>query len=259
MFNGIGVQEILLIGVLVLLLFGPRGVSGVMRDLGRWTGKLKRYRDDFTRELAAIEEPELTPAEIRKKERERIRRERRKAMAELPADERKNQSEEIMKRVQALDEYRNARRIMCFLSLSNEVDTLPLVCAALAEGKEVAVPYCLPAGKSLGLALITDPPGACVRPGIYNIPEPLEHLREGVDLLTVDLFIIPGVAFDYERNRLGRGAGYFDLFLAPIAGKKPVVALAFNEQIYPYTIPPEAHDVKPDLVITPLSVIGKKP
>ena len=72
MISGIGFQEIILVAVLILVFFGPKGVSGIMRDLGRFVGSLKKYRDEFTRELMAISEPVVDQEEIRRNERERI-------------------------------------------------------------------------------------------------------------------------------------------------------------------------------------------
>ena len=46
--------------------------------------------------------------------------------------------------------------------------------------------------------------------------------------------------------------------LKDIKGKKPVWALAFDEQVYPYAIPKYDHDVPVDLVISPLENMEKK-
>ncbi len=204
----------------------------------------------------AISEPELTPEEIKRNERRRIRKERLKSMAELTAQERKRQSAEILRRVKELDEYKDAKSLFCFLSLPEEADTLPLVADALATGKEVYVPFCIPETKNLGVARITDPV-ADVTPGILNIPEPRSALRTGKDPQTIDFFIISGVAFDHELTRLGHGAGYFDRFLAPLKGKRPIVAVAFDEQICPYAIPRFDHDINPDKVVTSHALLEK--
>ena len=54
MFSAIGLQEIIFTGVVVLILFGPRGASGIMRELGKFFGTLKKHRDEFSSELMSI-------------------------------------------------------------------------------------------------------------------------------------------------------------------------------------------------------------
>src|SRR5512133_2266887 len=122
--SGVGLQEILLIGVLVLLLFGPKGVSGIMRDVGRWTGRLKKYRDEFTQELMAISQPEPDHAALRQAERRRIRAQCLKAMQEMPKAQRDKETREIEAHIVAQPEYQAAQRIFCFAARPEEVDTL---------------------------------------------------------------------------------------------------------------------------------------
>ncbi|OGJ98842.1 MAG: hypothetical protein A2350_21620, partial [Candidatus Raymondbacteria bacterium RifOxyB12_full_50_8] len=86
--SGIGFQEIVLVTVLVLILFGAKGVSGIMRDLGKLFGSLKKYRDEFTRELMAITEPPHDEKKIRTTERESIRRNCLRLAKELSIEER---------------------------------------------------------------------------------------------------------------------------------------------------------------------------
>lgn len=254
--SGIGLQEILLIGVLVLLLFGPKGVSGIMRDLGRWVGKMKRYRDEFTRELMAMSEPVFTPEEIKQNERKRIRKQIKQSLRNLDSEQREKENREIRERLFAQPQYNTAKKVFCFVSLPEEVDTHPILKRLLADGKQVIVPFCIPKTREIGLAEIRDPERD-LAPGTLNIPEPLPAGRiESIDPLSIDLFIIPGLAFDRECVRLGRGAGYFDRFLHDIKGHRPIWAVGFNCQMYPYLIPRETHDVNPDLIISPFSLIG---
>lgn len=83
--------------------------------------------------------------------------------------------------------------------------------------------------------------------GQFNILEPNEtdYLQ---DLSKIDVAIIPGVAFDKNLNRLGRGRGYYDRFLKCFNGLK--VGIGFDLQIVD-NIPTEPHDVKMDMIISP--------
>jgi 5-formyltetrahydrofolate cyclo-ligase len=258
MISGIGFQEIIFIAVLILIFFGPKGVSGIMRDLGRFVGSLKKYRDEFTRELMAISEPELDEAALQKNERKRIRKVCKTAMEELEDEEREKENKAILSKITDLKAFQKAQRIFIYLSLPSEADTFRLIENGLQSGKKVFVPFCKSETLEIGISEIKDVKDD-VEPGIYNIPEPKTPLRTGsVDPLSINLFIIPGIAFDHDLMRLGRGKGYFDRFLKNIKGKKDIWALAFDEQIYPYSIPKYDHDICADLIITPNETIKKE-
>lgn len=86
--------------------------------------------------------------------------------------------------------------------------------------------------------------------GTYGICEPCRTNCE--NLPPIDLAIIPGVAFDRTGNRLGRGKGYYDRFLATL--KAPKAALCFDFQLK-HQIPTEPFDIPVDLIITPTEVV----
>jgi len=85
----------------------------------------------------------------------------------------------------------------------------------------------------------------------YGIPEP-----SGEEATSLDLILVPGVAFDRQGNRIGMGKGYYDRFLAK---QKNVlkIGLAFSEQILA-SIPKEPYDEIVDLIITDEEVIRIK-
>lgn len=83
------------------------------------------------------------------------------------------------------------------------------------------------------------------------------HLDKGTCFIgsdiDLDVILVPGLAFDKEGHRLGRGKGYYDraLFQLKAEGKKPViVGLAMDEQIVAQ-VPYEKHDVPMDYLCTP--------
>lgn len=79
----------------------------------------------------------------------------------------------------------------------------------------------------------------------FGILEPLG--KEFNDLEKIDLMIIPGVAFDKEKNRLGRGRGFYDRLLKTVNATK--IGVCFDFQIVEQ-VPTEDFDVKMDVVIS---------
>ena len=64
----------------------------------------------------------------------------------------------------------------------------------------------------------------------------------------IDIFLVPGLAFDREGRRLGRGFGHYDRFLAQSPGLK--IGLAHHLQICNKALPEESHDIRMDVVVT---------
>ena len=147
-------------------------------------------------------------------------------------------SERIMERVTALKAYESARTVLCYHSVSGEVDTLGLIERMRSDGKTV----CLPAILSKGVmeARRMD----CLVPGPYGIPCP-----EGpvVPPEAIDLILVPGLAFDKDCQRLGLGGGYYDRYLPKCRGEK--IGLAFDCQVVE-CLPLAAHDAQLDMLAT---------
>ena len=175
----------------------------------------------------------------------------RKQVAEardgLTPEERQAKGLEIENRLFRLSEFTRSSRILFFASFRSEVNTIPMIRRALAEGKRVVLPKVK--GNNLELFEIKD----CekdVSPGAWGIPEPHEHNRVALD--AVDLLIVPGLVFDEHGNRLGYGAGFYDKLLASCT--KPTVALAFETQIVS-EVPAAKHDIRIKKIVTEKRVI----
>ncbi|NLG24656.1 MAG: 5-formyltetrahydrofolate cyclo-ligase [Clostridiales bacterium] len=155
-------------------------------------------------------------------------------------------SARISEKVLALSEYQRARRVLCYASIREEVNTTGLMREILRGGRELYLPTIAP-GRELIPVRLTDP--NAVKPGVMGIREPAGG--EAIDPAQLDLLIVPGLAFDRCGGRLGYGAGYFDRLLKRCTGL--VVALAFEFQIVD-EIPLEPHDVPVDRIITERAV-----
>ena len=122
--------------------------------------------------------------------------------------------EAVAESVLASSLWRNAGSVFLYVSVGWEPDTRILLTRALTEGKHVFVPKCLPGPERVMLAVRIRAAEELV-PGAFGIPEPI-RAAETVEAPELDLILIPCVTADREGNRLGRGAGYYDRFLAPL-------------------------------------------
>ena len=154
-----------------------------------------------------------------------------------------------MARLMALPEYQHAETVMFYVDVRSEVRTRSALEAALDSGKRIVVPYC--AGDDLGLFHLEAMDELEIR--TFGILEPCDRLRalpeKKVNATELDLILVPGVAFDRRGGRLGHGRGYYDRLLRDARLDTPLVALAFECQLFP-EIPTEEHDVFMDKVIT---------
>jgi 5-formyltetrahydrofolate cyclo-ligase len=94
--------------------------------------------------------------------------------------------------------------------------------------------------------LIHDPPQD-VRAGTFGIREPGPHCPV-ISLNQLEFSLIPGVAFDLQGRRLGRGKGYYDRLLASSTGTR--CGVGFDERIVS-EVPTETHDVSVHCILTP--------
>ncbi|NLY51688.1 MAG: 5-formyltetrahydrofolate cyclo-ligase [Firmicutes bacterium] len=180
-----------------------------------------------------------------------IRKQILAARDRLTEDERRQRSLVIRDRFFALPKVAAARRLMLFLAFGSEVDTWLFLEQALVLGKEVAAPVTLPRTKELVFYPIRSRDEA--RPGHWGIYEPR---REGEPISpgSVDVVVVPGVAFDRRGNRIGYGGGYYDRFLAGKAAGAWKVGICFDLQLLE-ELPRSEHDMPVDAVVTETKTI----
>ena len=160
----------------------------------------------------------------------------------VPMEEKLRRSETVMRGVEGLAEFRRAKVVLLYWSMADEVQTHAFVERWYKE-KTLLLPCVV--GDDLVLRQYTGP--ECMTAGEqFGIGEPTGEVWN--DLEAVELIVVPGVAFDVQRNRMGRGRGFYDRLLksTPNAVK---VGVAYDFQLLD-SIPTEPHDVKMDRVIS---------
>ena len=165
----------------------------------------------------------------------------RELKRQLLLEEKLRRSDTIMAQVEQQEVFRNAKVVLLYWSMADEVQTHAFVDRWYRD-KVLLLP-CVQ-GDDLVLRRYTG--SECLVTGEqFGIGEPTGP--EWTDLETVDLIVVPGVAFDSHGNRMGRGRGFYDRMLksTPNAVK---IGVAYGFQMLD-TIPVEPHDVPMDSVI----------
>ena len=187
------------------------------------------------------------PSSVTKKEIRQKMLAKRRALSASEIDEK---SRALRDQIVSLPAYQKAKRIMAYLSMKGEADLDPLIRQALADGKEIYIPVCLPekqmeAGRLLSMDHFKKGPyGLRDLPDGYEVISPKE----------LDLVLVPGVACTKEGIRLGMGAGYYDRYLSHVPFEKRVVTL-WDFQVIA-DIPFEPFDQKMAQIVTEKSVIS---
>ena len=144
------------------------------------------------------------------KEEKAALRARYRALREaLPPELRRERDESLCKAVADCASYRYAECLLAYAPIGCEIDVLPLVRRALAEGRRVALPRTLGAG-IMSFHYIASEEELTV--GRFGIREPREDAPLFRDT-PFALCLVPGMVFDRSGLRIGYGGGYYDRFL----------------------------------------------
>lgn len=164
------------------------------------------------------------------------------------------EKDELSKRIvgafMSLPEYAQAETVLFYVDVRSEVRTRNHLEEALSSGKTVVVPWCNDEGE-LELFKLTNMDQLEI--GMYKILEPKQELRNvaehQIGVEDLDLIMVPGVGFDARGARMGHGKGYYDKLLEHARKDTPLIALAFECQMFE-EIPVAGHDVFMDKVVT---------
>lgn len=156
---------------------------------------------------------------------------------------------QIVDRFMQLDEYAAAQTVMFYVDVRDEVRTRHALPTAITGDKRIVIPYCVDGELELfHLEAMEE-----LETGMYKILEPKSELRDvaakKLRPSDLDLIMVPGVAFDRNGGRTGHGKGYYDKLLEHARPDTPLIALAFECQLFP-EIPCEEHDIYMDKVVT---------
>lgn len=133
-----------------------------------------------------------------------------------------------------------ADRILMYHSLPDELST-----RAFLDKWHTRKKFFLPRVNGVNLDIL--PYGSTrLHIGAFNIEEP--EGDDFTDIHDIELIVVPGIAYDRNGNRVGRGKGYYDHLLTDTHAVK--IGIGYDFQFIDEDIESDAHDVKVDIIIT---------
>jgi len=178
-------------------------------------------------------------------EKRRLRYDMRFLKDELSDTDKEFAAEKVFNRIEKLPQFISAQKVLIYWSTPDELPTHEFIKKWHSEkfivlpsikGKKLVLKHYSPTGKMVQHSL-----------GIWE-PDLIETYPGKVDLI-----IVPGVGFDWKKNRLGRGKGYYDRFFKRNS-KALKIGVGFDFQLLK-SIPVSRWDYKLDKIITPTEIV----
>lgn len=140
-----------------------------------------------------------------------------------------------------------ARSIFGYAAIDDEVDLEALLRLAVREGKRIFLPRIEQGSREMRFLLVDDYPASLERHGYGFLQPPVDAMEVRPDDST--MILVPGRVFDREGYRVGRGGGFYDRYLADVAGGAVTIGVGYAGQLV-RTVPRGAEDVPVQLVVT---------
>ena len=184
-------------------------------------------------------------------EKKEIRNRVLKIRDELTVEELKERSRVVFNKITENNRYKEAENILVYASKGSEVATDELILDALSSGKNVFCPK-VTDKKNGWMEFVRIASPEDLSEGYFHIREPEidgdSEIYEGRDPERT-LVIVPVVAFDKDRNRIGYGGGFYDRYLERFP-MLYTIGIAFECQMITEGIPAEMYDMRPSMIVT---------
>jgi len=162
--------------------------------------------------------------------------------------ERLNKSLIISDKLFQMQEFKKSETILFYASFDGEVETFEMMKKAQKLGKKIELPRIMESEKKIIPTSVASLE-ADLEAGPYGIMQSKNDPTKVLPDNSFDMVIVPGVAFDKQNNRLGRGGGYYDRFLETLPSHIPTVGLAFDFQVIDSLSFQNEHDVPVSCVL----------
>ena len=182
-----------------------------------------------------------------------IRKEILSKRASMTSEEVMEKSNTIISRLMEMKVYQDAKDILVYVDFQNEVMTKEFIVKAISQGKNIFCPVIK--NNEMDFYRINNLDD--LEAGYFGILEPrtcndMQKYKPKNQIAsssqTKTLLIMPGVAFDEKKDRIGYGKGYYDRYLATHSGFY-IIAVCFELQMIE-NIEAQTHDKRPDILLT---------
>lgn len=177
---------------------------------------------------------------IEESEKSKIRRRIRNRKNILSDMEKAQSATLVFEKLESLPEFQAAKSVLLYWSLPDELPTHSFI-EKWSTRKQMLLPM-VKEDKMLIKPFTTATELRKSDMGIWEPESQREYLKQ------IDLVIVPGIAFDKKRNRLGRGKGYYDKYFSNKNVMK--IGICYDFQLLE-NIPVDSFDIRMDKIITP--------
>ena len=184
---------------------------------------------------------QLLPSNRLKQDKNRVRELLAQKRRVLSKEEIAEQSIKALAVVEQMPCFLAAKTVLIYYPTHNEVDVLPLIKRYKKEKT-----FLFPVVHRKEMTACPYEGNAKMHRGKFNIPEPTTEPYMG----HIDLILVPGVGFDVKGNRLGRGGGYYDRFIARQGKNTLLVGIGYDFQLVD-EVPANRLDKRLDFVVAP--------
>lgn len=232
-----------------LLIFNLLNCTPSCRSLNQLPQHMRT--EDFPERMSLIESMAVLRAS-----KQALRKDLKRRLAALSAEEKQRQSLVLSRKLLEHPKYISSQRVAVFLNMDDEVRTEEIIRDIFKRGKSCFIPRYLSSSSHMDMLKINSLQDLEKLPlTSWNIRQPSDDCKSREEALSsggLDLMLMPGLGFDLNGGRLGRGKGFYDTYLRrcsehPI-GKPYTIALAFKEQLC-QKVPVGSSDVLIDEVL----------
>jgi len=185
-------------------------------------------------------------------DKDAVRSAMKAARAALDPHARRAAAAAAAERLASLPAFARARTVSLYSALSSELDPTPVFGALVRRGVRVAYPRVVPGQRDLVFAWVTDL--EALVPGTFGIREPARDAPSALPA-EIEVFVVPGLAFDLAGHRVGWGQGHYDATRALRPGPW-WIGYGYDLQLVP-SVPSRPHDQPMDAVVTDVRTVSE--
>lgn len=155
-------------------------------------------------------------------------------------------------------EYIDSKYIFAYMAMNDEIDMSIVIKKVLQDGKKVLLPRMTEDLKNMDFYFISSLNDDFTNDNKYKILEPtLNNKKIDInDIPEKSIFLVPGLAFNLEGARLGRGKGFYDKYLAKIVQKDVIFCGVCTVNVITKAIPIQENDFKMNYLLTEYGFIS---